>query len=72
VNRVQPPISFSVRPQPTQSPVAPLTAHTFTHGLAIGRGEEAVTADGLGPAAARLKPQGCHGPDTYRFSRSSY
>lgn len=34
--RDQAPISFSVRPQPTQSPVMPSTAQTLMHGDAIG------------------------------------
>ena len=41
----QPAISRSVRPQPMQSPVAPLTAQTLMHGVEIGgRGGSVISA----------------------------
>lgn len=36
----QPPISFSVRPQPTQSPVVALTAQMRIQGLEIAMGSD--------------------------------
>jgi hypothetical protein len=48
---IQPPISASVRPQPTQSPEAASMTHTLLHGDSIGDGRS-LSAIGLGDAPA--------------------
>lgn len=51
VNRVQPPISFSVRPHPAQRLVIPSTAQTFL------QGDEIVAEAGVSMASVAKPPR---------------